>query len=365
MRVDAATAEHAIPVPPQIDNGDEARYPTHFANYSKGLRHNSIGEVDPAAYAALLGAVNSGTFASFEGLAPHLGCSDPNRQRPLTNPQSGYAFDLEGTDAAQLAIPPAPEFSSAQEAGEMAELYWMALLRDVNYDDYATNPIAQAAANDLSQFSDFRGPKQNGQVTTQTLFRDLLPGCTRGPYISQFLLRPTAYGAQSVDQRIRARAAGSDYMKNFSEWLDVQNGCIPANLAIPEATQETVRYIRNGRDIGQYVRLDVLYQAYFVAALILINGITLDETTSPFVFRFPFDSGNPYGPDGSTGVQAAFGTFGNPTHHDARHRGRDASVESRLVPEMAGSSAPASGSVRGQSGGDAARFGFLSSPLRL
>ena len=73
-----------------------------------------------------------------------------------------------------------------------------------------------------------------------------------------------------------------------------------------------MRFIRDGRDISQYVRLDFLFQAYFVAALILVNGITLNETTSPFVFHFPFDSGNPYGADGSTLAQAGFGTFGNP-----------------------------------------------------
>ncbi len=73
-----------------------------------------------------------------------------------------------------------------------------------------------------------------------------------------------------------------------------------------------VRYIRNGRDISHYVRLDALFQAYFVATLNLVNGVTLNETTSPFVYRFPFDAGNPYGPDGSTLVQAGFGTFGNP-----------------------------------------------------
>lgn len=194
----------------------------------------------------------------------------------------------------------------------MAELYWMALLRDVNFDDYPTNPLAQAAAADLSLMSDFRGPKQNGQVTTRTLFRDNFPGCTVGPYISQFLLRSTDFGAQSVDQRIHARAPGTDYMLNFAEWLDVQNGCSPANLVVPPATQAPVRFIRNGRDISHYVRLDALFQAYFVATLNLINGVTLNETTSPFVFRYPFDSGNPYGRDGSTLVQAGFGTFGNP-----------------------------------------------------
>jgi len=312
IRVDAARAERRVPIPRHSDNGDEARYATRLGNYSKGLRHQANGEVDPAAYNALLNAIRSARFSDFENLAPFLGCADTARQRPLTNPQSAYAFDLEGTDSHQLAIRPAPAFASAEEAGEMAEVYWMALLRDVNFDDYATDPTAQAAANDLSNLSDFRGPKDNGRVTTQTLFRDVFPGCTTGPYISQFLLRSTAFGAQFLDQRIQARAAGSDYMLNFAEWLEVQNGCNPANMAVPTDTQAPVRFIRNGRDISHYVRLDVLYQAYFVAALNLINGVTLNETTSPFIFRFPFDPGNPYGAEGSTLAQAAFGTFGNP-----------------------------------------------------
>ncbi|MEO5721245.1 MAG: vanadium-dependent haloperoxidase [Chthoniobacterales bacterium] len=312
IRVEAAQAERAIAIPPHPNNGDEAVYASRFASFSKGLRHQANGHVDPAAYNALMVAVQSGQFSDFEALAPHLGCSDPARQRPFVNPQSGYAFDLEGTDCGQLAMRPAPAFSSAEEASEMAELYWMALLRDVNFDDYATNPTAQAAAADLSQMSDFRGPKRNGQVTTQTLFRDDFPGCTDGPYISQFLLRSTAFGAQFIDQRIRARAPGSDYMLNFAEWLDVQNGCVPAELEVPPATEAPLRHIRNGRDISHYVRLDALFQAYFVAALYLINGVIVNETTSPFVYRFPFDPGNPYGRDGSTLVQAGFGTFGNP-----------------------------------------------------
>ncbi len=312
IRVEAAQRERRIPIPAHPDNGDEDRYQTKIGSYTKGLRHNSLGEVAPEAYAALIAAIRSGRFADFEHLRPFLGCPDPARQRPLVNPESANAYDLEGTDSAQLVSPPAPAFASAEEAGEMVELYWMALMRDVNFDDYAQNPLAQEAAHDLSQLSDFRGPKENGRVTTETLFRDVFPGCTLGPYISQFLLRQTAFGAQRVDQRTNARASGTDYLIGFQQWLDNQNGCVPASLMIPPDSQVPLRFIRNGRDISQYVRLDVLHQAYFVAALILINGITLNETTSPFVFRFPFDAGNPYGSNGSTFVQAAFGTFGNP-----------------------------------------------------
>ncbi len=335
LRVEAAQRERNVPIPAHPDNGDEILYRGHnyFASFTKGLRHNEFGEVETEAYLALVAAIDSGRFSDFENLRQFQGCSNALRQRPFVNPLSGNAYDLEGTDPAQLMIEengtrrpfrPAPAFASAEEAGEMVELYWMSLLRDVPFDSYDTNSLAQEAAADLSNLSDFRGPKVNGQVTTQTLFRDSFPGCTTGPYISQFLLRGTSnnipgvphlpagvsYGAQRIDQRIHNYASGTDYMTSFADWLDVQNGCVP-NLNVP-FDNLGLTYIRDGRSIGQYVRLDILYQAYFVAALILINGITLNETTSPFVFRFPFDENNPYGPNGSTIVQGGFGQFGNP-----------------------------------------------------
>src|SRR5580693_4786737 len=60
IRLNAATAERKVPIPHQINNGDEALYPNFIGNYSQGLPHDSIGEVDPAAYHALLTAVKTG-----------------------------------------------------------------------------------------------------------------------------------------------------------------------------------------------------------------------------------------------------------------------------------------------------------------
>ncbi len=310
VRLDEAKDERNVPIPDHPCNGDEDLYPNKIGNYSKCLRHNSIGEVDLNAYNALLAAISSGEFADFEALSTngHLGCSDPARQRRLVNPQAGYAFDLEGTDSHQLTMRAAPAFASAEEAGEMAEIYWMALLRDVNFRDYNTNLLAQDAADDLSNFSDFRGPKQGSLVTPQTLFRDNYPGCTTGPYISQFLLKDCPFGAQRVDQRIHTTTP-VDFMTDFTSWLDVQNGCQPTELQAPGG----LVFCRNGRDLSQYVHIDALYQAYFVACLVLLaNGI-------------PFNIGNPYGktPDPGYGAplpigvsgslaQVGFGTFGGP-----------------------------------------------------
>jgi membrane-associated phospholipid phosphatase len=310
VRKQAALFQKGLPVPDHPCNGDEALYPNFIGNYTKGLLHDSIGEVDPDAYDALLGAISSGKFEDFEALSTDgfLGCPDPDQQRRQVNPQAGYAFDLEGTDSHQLSMRPAPAFASAEEAGEMAELYWMALLRDVNFLDYETDPIAQAAAVDLSNFSDFRGPKDGGVVTTQTLFRDGYPGCTTGPYISQFLLKDCPFGAQRVDQRILTTTA-VDFLTDFDSWLDVQNGCQPTISQTPSG----LFLCRNGRDLSQYVHVDALYQAYFVACLVLLAG------------GHPFNVGNPYGetPDPGSGrplpvgvsgslAQVGFGTFGGP-----------------------------------------------------
>ncbi|HEY3136793.1 MAG TPA: vanadium-dependent haloperoxidase [Blastocatellia bacterium] len=312
LRIDAAAQQRALGIPDHPDNGDEALYPTRIGNYSKGLKHDpSTGEVNPSAYNALLAAINSGSNADFDAIVTNglFGSSDPSRQRRQVNPQAAYAFDMEGTDSHQLAMRAAPAFASAEEAGEMVELYWMALLRDVNFADYATSPLAQKAAADLSAMSDFRGPKVNGQVTPQTLFRDKFPGCTDGPYISQFLYQPAGFGAQTVDQRINTNTANVDFGTTYQDWLDLQNGVVPSQSLTPGG----LFFCRNGRDLGQYVHVDVLFQAYFVAFLVLAGG------------GYPLDAGNPYGPTldpgsgrplavGAKGSisQVGFGTFGAP-----------------------------------------------------
>lgn len=314
LRDDAAQDEFQLGSPPHPNNGGEERYPNRIGSSTKGLRHDpTTGEVVPAAYDALLAAVADGSFEAFEKLATggQLGCSDPSHRRRMVNPESAYSFDLEGADSHQLAQPPAPAFASPQEAGEMVELYWMALTRDVPFDQYATSPVARAAVDDLNKLSDFRGPKVGGKVTPQTLFRDGYPGCLDGPYISQFLLQQVGFGAQRVDVRIQTYKPDTDYVTSFAEWLDVINGCQPSG----KNEDAGLVYAHNGRDVSSYVHSDVLFQAYFVAMLNLLGG------------TYPADAGNPYGkfidhtgtglplPSGTTGAlaQIGLGTFGAPT----------------------------------------------------
>lgn len=220
VRVEAAKQQYQHPVPPHPTNGDEQLYPRKFANYSKGLIHKANGEVEPAAYQSLTHALETGNPADFEAIL----VGGPNK---LVNPQSGLAYDLEGTDSHQLFEEPPPRFASARMAGQMVELYWAALLRDVPFLDYGTNPVALEAIADLNDLSDFRGPRENGQVTPDTLFRCNFPGALNGPYFSQFWWLPTPFGAETIYRRAIVGAPGVDYMTTFEEWLRIQNGQYP------------------------------------------------------------------------------------------------------------------------------------------
>lgn len=297
LRVLRARVQRDEPLPEHPANGDEDRYPERFASYSKGLPHDGLGEVALPAYHKLIDAVQSGRTADFDNVP--LGAPNPTKQRKLVNPQSGHAFDLAGTDSRHLAMPPAPAFASAEQAGEMVENYWMALLRDVAFSDYDTDPLAAAAAADLSNLSDFRGPKVNGQVTPGTLFRGFTAGDRHGPYLSQFLLRTAMFGSEVVEQRIMTTLPGSDFMTTFADWLDVQRGTKRDDPVF----DPTRRYIRNGRDASQYVHIDVLFQAYFDACLIL------SRSKDQFGMAAPLNPGSPYR---NSRTQEGFGTFGEP-----------------------------------------------------
>jgi hypothetical protein len=252
------------------NNREELDYP-FIASYSKALPHNELGEVAPAAYRTLLAAALSGDTADFEAIP--LGGA-----RRLTSPQAGLAFDLEGPDSHGLAIRPAPRIDGAENSAEMAELYWMALMRDVYFEDYATDPTIAAAAADLSRFSDFRGPKGAGQVTPATIFRGITPGDLVGPYLSQFLWYDIPFGSLTVTQRQRTVLPGIDYLTEYATWLAVQNG----TTAGSDAFDPTPRYIRTLRDLGQYVHVDALYEAYLNACLILLGlGAPVDPGLPP------------------------------------------------------------------------------------
>jgi hypothetical protein len=279
-------------------NGDEAFYPTRIGNYSKSMPHNQFGEVDLDAYTSLLDAIASGKSTDYDAMILAPGA------RHQTSPQCGLAFDMEGVDCQGVSVPAPPTLASKETAGEMVELYWMSLMRDINFLEIGTSPEAAAAIADLNAFGgDFKGPKRNGLVTPQTLFRDIAPGTSIGPYISQFMWLNTPFGVEYVERKLWTLTAGSDHMQSFDEWLAVQNGLVPGHQSFLGER----RYLINGRDLSAWVHVDVLFQAYFNACLILITPP--DSSDVGGGIGCPFNPGNPY--IGST-TQDGFCTFGPP-----------------------------------------------------
>lgn len=149
-------------------------------------------------------------------------------------------------------------------------------------------------------------------VTTQTLFRGSSPGCKDGPYISQFLLQgagtkgpggaardkdsgQVSFGAQSISQKVSTNTPGVDWMTSWHAWISVQNG---VNVAGQDRVNDAERFISTPRDLATYVHIDQLYQAYFVACLMLLEEFGEGDAGFPE-------------PNGAR-TRAPFATFGGP-----------------------------------------------------
>ncbi len=274
-------AENILP-PTHKTNGDETKYFNKIGNYSKGLPHDVLGEVNLTAYAGLITALKSGSPADFE--AVQLGGT-----LKLVNPQAAYAYSLEGADSHVEVIASPPTFASSEQGSEMTENYWMALARDVAFANYDSDSTIAAAVSDLSTFPDYQGPQP---VTADNIFRGFTPGDLIGPYVSQFLTLPIPFGCIPVNQQFVTAVAGDDHMTSYLAWLNIQNGGAPTDKNVSDPTP---RYMRNLRDLTVYVHRDFEYDAGLTAALIL-NGMAATV-----------DPNNPY--LGYT-KQSAFGTFG-------------------------------------------------------
>ncbi len=295
LRVGEATQDAVAGPAVNHNNGDTALYADKGGTYTKGLPHDNFGRVDLQAFATFTKALNSGKFSDFQNIIV-------GGTRTQNGPQGGLAFDLARLDNVQFGqpqVPHAPKTASDQSATEMLEHYWASLLRDVAFADYSSSALAAHAAAELGSLPSYLGPRRsNGQVTPNLLFRGAFPGETLGPYISQFFITPTALGAQPISQQLTTYLPDIDYMAEsptgFADWLTVQNGNV---TGLQDQVDPQLRYRRNGRDLAAFTHVDVLYQAYFTAFLVL-NTIGA-----------PLNPGNPY--VGSK-TENGFGTFGGP-----------------------------------------------------
>jgi hypothetical protein len=310
LRTEEAGHDAFIPAPVQMDNGDEERYQDKSGTYTKGILQEGVGLVDPAAYDSFKKALQSGDPADFAKIVT-------GGPRTQNGPQTGLAFFLDCPDNSQFAAPPAPALASEAYATELVELYWASLLRDIAFTDYKSNPIAIAAAAELSGMPEYAGPRKGGQVTTDLLFRGGFgdpddPANPRrkyfadeniGPYLSQFLLQPTRLGSLPITQQYFTNKSGVDFMLDEDEFQKVQNG-IDTGKSLTEL--KLPLYLHDGRGLAAYTHDDVLYEAYFIAYLVL-NTINTDDKPAPL------NPGNPYlSPHRGAKTQNGFGTMGQP-----------------------------------------------------
>ncbi len=300
-RVLAATREALIPVPPHTTNGDETRYPDKSGTYSKGLLQDGPGRVNLAAFQSLKTALASGRPSDFERII----IGGPRTQN---GPQGALAYGMEGTDAVQFGnapspanqeniviVPPAPAVASAAYGTELVEMYWGSLLRDVAFTDYSSNPTAVLAAQELSGMPSYAGPRDgSGHVTPNLLFRGPFPGETVGPYMSQLFITPTFLGQQEMSQQMTTYLPNIDYMTDLTTWQEVQNGI---DTGLRNQIDSQPRFLHDGRGLAAFTHVNVLYQEYLTALLVLNT------------LGAPLNPGNPYA---HSRTQNGFSTFGGP-----------------------------------------------------
>ena len=301
VRVEAASlARHRVH-PTHKANGDEQRYSgeRYAMSFTKGLDHDDKTGLlkNSIDYDAFRAAIDNGFIADF---TDKVTVPEDCERRLWEAPTAGIVFDLEGPDAQAVTMAPAPALGSDELTFEMAEVYELAVLRDVHFKEFAagngTNAVKESAdrLNKLSYAKDeFPGrPRKaanTGKLDRQTLFRGSSPGVEVGPYLSQFMLigspaggNPAGvskvdegriqYGAITIDQKVAFADPGKDFMQDKENWLRIQRGFVPADTSPTQNTYSGApRFITTPRDLATYVHFDALYEAYLNACLILLN----------------------------------------------------------------------------------------------
>ncbi|MGB5914034.1 MAG: hypothetical protein WBG63_04165 [Phormidesmis sp.] len=188
-RMAAAKLAYDRPHAQQQANGEELKYrfdepdsdrgakPSHLASYTKGLPHHEKDGLicDPADYQKFVRGIDSGDVRDFRDtpLGPKGTISDTPYNTPIEwksqytqrsraqvrgweSAGAGIVFDLEGPDAQSLAMPPAPTLQSEEFVAEVAEVYEMALLRDVPFTEFETSAAVSSAVERLNNLDWFQ-----------------------------------------------------------------------------------------------------------------------------------------------------------------------------------------------------------------
>ena len=272
-------------VTPPRTNRDEARFERFnlpgFASFTKALAHNRQGLVETSSFDSLLAAIELGTQRAFEGVQLGGGV------RLLANPLNAYSFQVIGNDSNGARMAAAPEFASRNTAIDMVERYWMALSRDIRFEDYGKSPLIADACEDLNNL---RFKQEFGfECSPETIFRGPYKGCDVGPHVSQFLLQDFGFGNQPIQQLQPYPVENLDYLSDLDTWNKVNNGNedpTGTDRFAEENGKRLTRRIITLRDAGQWVHIDPPFQSGLWATLILsglekINKVNI-ANASPY-----------------------------------------------------------------------------------
>ena len=377
----ARVKAESYPNPPTQFNADEKELEAdgYAMSFTKGLRHNDNGVLAVQAhYSTLTEAINQDAATDFDqvvrGISDNENTAktefsgdavDREGEAPLwrswESPRAGHYYSLQGPDADAVGMPPAPALDSVELDAEMAEVYALALLRDVPfsaitsdvgaetpsgikvndviaamtsidwYTDKSNTGLAlQARRRRAARFSshdkhDVNNPPSDGAFERKNVFRGSGPDVKKGPYLSQFMVLGTQlqsdnldppnvysnasirYGTQEIDQKVSFFPEAVDYMLHWNAYLDVQNGADFGDANVRSHLPR--RFINTPRDLAAYVRFDQLYQAYLNACLYMLgtNGFDLQK---PVLVN---GVAGPGFPDGSArDSRQGFATYGGP-----------------------------------------------------
>ena len=153
-----------------LPSPDESAVQGSRALFSKGLPHNNDGIPDEAAFSAFVEAIRSRNINELERLRPKAGI-------PWVDPTAG----IQLTTAATLGPYGSGWFGSKLMAGDLTELYWAALCRDIPFLAYGSSTLVSQANQDLVKNG--RSPISAGGLLLGTAGR--LPGTLRFAVLNQ------------------------------------------------------------------------------------------------------------------------------------------------------------------------------------
>ena len=227
----ADIAQNRVATPQQKNNNESETVSPAFGTFTKGLSHDNFGIVSTKDLKTFISQINQFKETASADETPFPGTyksqlpakfnvpryRDTSKYTWLNNgfrtwesPLGGHTYEINGPDADQVAMPPAPKIGSHELTAEMGEVYGMALLRDKAFNSWDTE--ADLVIGALNNLAYFNGADEDGNdieagmtkreilrrnarfggtvnsVTSTNLFRGSTEGAHKGPYISQFLL---------------------------------------------------------------------------------------------------------------------------------------------------------------------------------